>query len=135
MNQAKWEEEREELLERLQKAEQVAAKSQAEAAVCRDLLEVCYEAASQALAEKDFALLEKIARTSFSHIPTKEDTEEWGKYFLDAYMRDAKWLEDAIKALKDIKTNAEKILEDNEVNAELKKKIVATANLGLVQHL
>src|SRR3954469_13065503 len=102
----------------MQRAEQVAAESQAEAAVCQDLLDACYEAARQALAKKDFTLLEKIARTSFSYTPTKEDSEEWGKYFLDAYMRDARWLEDAIKALKHIKAEAENLLEDDEVNAE-----------------
>jgi hypothetical protein len=135
VSQAKWEQEREELLKRLQKAEQVAAESQSEAAVCRDLLEACYEAANQALAGKDFALLEKKARTSFSYTPTKEDTEEWGKYFLDAYMRDAGWLEDAIKALEHIKADAENLLEDNEDNAELKKKIIAAAKTGLIQHV
>lgn len=135
MSQARWEEEREKLLERLRKHERIALESQAEAAVCRDLLEACYEAASQALAKKDFTLLEKIARTSFSYTPTKEDTEEWGKYFLDAYMRDAKWLEDTLKALEYIKADAENLLEDNEVNAGLKKKIMAAADVGLIQHL
>jgi hypothetical protein len=135
VSEDKWEEEHKELLERLQKAERVALESQAEAAGCRGLLDDGYEAVSQALAKKDFTLLEKIARTSFSYTPTKEDTEEWGKYFLDAYMRDARWLEDTIKALEQIKADAENLLEDNEVNAELKKKIITTADVALIQHL
>ncbi|MBA3242492.1 MAG: hypothetical protein H0T60_14785, partial [Acidobacteria bacterium] len=57
MSEVEWKVEREKLLERLRKAEQVAAESQAEAAVYRDLLEDCYRAADQALKGKDLNLL------------------------------------------------------------------------------
>jgi hypothetical protein len=50
-------------------------------------------------------------------------------------MRDARWLEDAIKALEHIKADAENLLEDNEVNAQLKKKIIAIADAGFIQRL
>lgn len=130
-----WQEERENLLKSLRRANQVAAESQAEAAVCRDLLEDCYKAASEALAQNEISLLEKIARTSFSHTPTKEDTEEWGKYFLDAYVRDASWLKHAKQALEEIHTEAEKLSDDHEGTAELKKRIIAAAEKGLITHV
>lgn len=135
LSEAEWEEEREKLLQTVRKANQVAAESQAEAAVCRDLLEDCYKAASEALAQNDMSLLRKIARTSFSYIPTKQDTKEWGKYFLDAYARDAGWLEDAKKALERIKTYAAQLSEATEGNAELKKKIIDVAEEGLITHI
>lgn len=137
MSEATWEEERQKLLESLRKSNQVAAESQAEAAVYRDLLEDCYKAARQALAQNDISLLQQIARTSFSYMPTKQDTKRWGKYFLDAYARDAGWLEDTKEALKQIKAVAEKLLENDEINDELKKnikKILAAAKKGLITH-
>ena len=142
MNEVSWQEERQQLLERLRKAEQaeqewrkIAAESQAEAAVCRDLLEGYYEAARQAIDKGDTSLLPKIAQTSFHYVPTESDTKRWGKYFLRTYLRDAGWLEDTKKALEQIESDAEKLLEDNEVNAALKKKIIATAEKGLIAHV
>ena len=138
MSEANWKEERENILERLRKAEQIAAESQAEAAVCRDLLEDCYKAASQALVQNDISLLPLIARTSFFHMPTKADTEQWGKYFLDAYARDAGWLEDTKKALEQIKADAEELLKNKEINDDLRemiKRILSAAQRGLIVHI
>jgi hypothetical protein len=61
--------------------------------------------------------------------------KEWGKYFLQAYMRDAGWLEDTKKALEQIKAAAENLLEDNRINTELKNKIIAAAEDGLITHI
>lgn len=135
MSNDAWQEEREKLLKSLQRANQVAAESQAEAAVSRDLLEDCYKAANEALAQNEISLLQKIARTSFSSTPTKEDTEEWGKYFLDAYVRDASWLEHAKQALEEIQAAAENLSDDHEETAELKKRIIAAAEKGLITHV
>lgn len=134
MSEAKWEEERKELLERLQKAERIALESQAEAALCQDLLEDYYKAARQALGKKDINLLSKIPLSSIS----TGDIKRWGKLFLQAYIRDAGWLEDTKKALEQIKTDAEKLLEISNTNAELKEKIekiIAAADKGLVTHI
>ena len=139
MSEANWEEEREKLLESLQKANQVALESQAEAAVYRDMLEDCYEAARQAIARNDISLLPKlVTRTMFFTTPDREDVKEWGKYFLDAYMRDAGWLKDTQKALEQIKADAEELSKDNEINDELRKRvmrILAAAKEGLVTHI
>ena len=74
----------------------------------------------------------------FLTTPSKQDVKRWGKYFLDAYMRDARWLRDTKKALELIKAEAEKLLEDNTTNAELKKKIeniIKVADEGLIEHI
>jgi histone deacetylase complex regulatory component SIN3 len=137
VSEAEWEEEQEALLQRLRKAEQIAAESQAEAAVYRDMLEDCYEAAKQALERKDVSPLDRniVNRTTVFTVPDIEDVKQWGKYFLHAYMRDAGWLEDTKKALEQIKADAENLLEDNQINAELKKKIIAIAEDGLIPHI
>ncbi|MDQ3755250.1 MAG: hypothetical protein M3371_11030 [Acidobacteriota bacterium] len=136
MNEAANKVERERLLEELQRARQAALESQAEAAVYRDMLEDCYEAVRQALAHKDIELLPKIINwTMFFTTPSEQEGKRLGKDFLDAYVRDAGWLRDAKKALEQIKAAAEKLLEDNKTNAELKKRIIAIAEDGLITHI
>ena len=136
MSEAKWEEERETLLERLRKAEQIAVESQAEAAVYRDLLEDCYKAADEALHNKDLNLLYTLTgKLAFNWMPSETDGKQWGKYFLHAYRRDAWWLKHAKEALERIKADAENLLEDNKMNAELKKRIIAAAENGLITHV
>jgi hypothetical protein len=140
MTEVEWKEERESLLDSLRKAEQIAAESQAEAAIYRDMLEDCYGAAKQALERKDLSLLDRmiIHRTQFFTVPDREDIKQWGKHFLNAYMRDAGWLEDTKKNLEQIKADAEKILEDNEINPELKlalNRIIAAADDGLIPRI
>ncbi len=136
MNEAEWEEAREKLLERVRKAEQIAAESQAEAAVYRDLLEDCYRAADQALKDKDLNLLYTVTgKLAFDWMPSASEVKRWGKYFLHAYIRDTGWLEDTKKALEQIKTDAEKLSEDKEMNAEIKRKIIAAAENGLITHV
>ncbi|MGB9178551.1 MAG: hypothetical protein WCB68_04825 [Pyrinomonadaceae bacterium] len=131
MSEGTWEEERAQLLEQLQEARRIAAESQAQAAVCQDLLEDYYNAARHAIGKNDIKLLPQIAHTHFSPIFTG-DVKQWGKLFLQAYKRDARWLEDIKKACENIKTDAEKLsVEDNEANAELKKRIISTAEWGL----
>lgn len=137
MSEARWEEERETLLERLRKAEQIAAESQAEAAVYLDMLKDWREAATEVLAQKDLSLLYKITdrRSVPFFLSSKEEGEQWGRLFLSAYMRDAGWLNHTRKALDYIKATAENIVEDNETNAELKKRIIATVEDGLITHI
>lgn len=136
MSEANWEEERETLLERLLKAEQIAAESQAEAAVYRDLLEDCYKAADEALHNKDLNLLYTVTgKLAFNWMPSETDGKQWGKYFLHAYRRDAWGLKHAKEALERIKADAENLLEDNKTNAELKKRIIAAAENGLITHV
>ncbi len=137
MNETEWKEEREQLLERLRKVEQIAAESQAEAAVYRDLLEDCYRAADQALKDKDLNLLYTITgNLAFNSIPSETDGKQWGKHFLHAYMRDAAWLKMALKSLQQIKADAEELsVENHEANAGLKDKIIAAAKNGLITHV
>jgi hypothetical protein len=128
--------EHEKLLENLRKAEQIAAESQAEAAVYRDLLEECWRAASEALKNENLALLYKVTgKSSFDWMPSEHEGKQWGKLFLHAYMRDARWLKHAKEQLEQIKEYAGMIVEDNEANAELKKKIIAAAEDGLITHI
>lgn len=136
MSEAEWRVEREKLLERLRKTEQVAAESQAEAAVYRDLLEECWRAASEALKAGEIDLLYKITgKLSFDWMPSEHEGKQWGKLFLHAYMRDAGWLKHAKKQLSQIRADAEMISEDSEVNAELKRKIIDAAEDGLITHI
>ena len=136
MSEADWEQEREKLLESLQETRKIAAESQAEAAVYRELLEECWRAASEALKKKDLDLLYKITgKFSFDWMPSEHEGKQWGKLFLHACIRDAGWLERAKKRLEEIKADAEKILEDNETNTELKRKIIDAAEDGLITHI
>jgi hypothetical protein len=137
MSETKWEEEREKLLESLQKANQVALESQAEAAVYWQLLEEWDEAAKRARAQKDFSLLQRINRRIVPfYLPNKGEGKLWGKLFLNAYMRDARWLGHAKQSLEKIKVAAERLsVEDNEANTKLKKNIIETAEEGLIVHI
>ena len=137
MTTEEFEKEREELLERVKKAEQIASESQAEAAVYRDLLEDLYKAADQALENNDLRLLHKITgRLAFWNVPREGDVKEWGKYFLHAYIRDASWLDDTKKALEKIKGYAERLaVETDPKNAELRESILKTAEDGLIPHI
>ena len=136
MSEIEWSEEREKLLESLHEARRIAAESQAETAVYRKLLEECWRAASEALKYKDLALLYKITgKFSFDWMPSEHEGKQWGKLFLHACIRDAGWLEHAKKRLEEIKADAEMILEDNETNTELKRKIINAAEDGLITHI
>lgn len=129
--------EREELLERVRKSEQVANESQAEAAVYRKLLEDLYKAADQAITHKNLALLHEITnRHTFFEVPSNRDVKEWGKYFLHAYIRDEGWLKHAKQSLEKIKADVERFdVEGNQANAELKKNILKAARDGLIPHV
>lgn len=137
MVESDWTSERETLLERLHKAEQMAAESQAEAAVYRELLEDWYEAAQRARDQKNFDLLQVIHRQMIPfYLPEEEEAKQWGKHFLHAYMRDARWLNHATQALEMIKADAEKLaVEGDEVNTQLKRSIIGTAENGLITHI
>lgn len=137
MAESNWIDERKALLDRLRKAEQVAAESQAEAAVYRELLEDWYEAAQRARAQKNFDLLQVINNRIIPfYLPEKEEGKEWGKLFLYAYMRDARWLDHAKQALERIKADAEKLkAEDGDSNSELKRRILRAAEDGLIEHI
>jgi hypothetical protein len=137
VSETDWEEERKELLERLQKAEQARAESQSEAAVYRDMLEDWHEVAEKALASKDFSLLQKVNKRLVPfYLPSREEGKQWGKLFLQAYIRDSRWLRHAKQSLEKIKADAEKLtVEDNEVNAKLKRNIIDAAEEGLIVHI
>ena len=137
MSEANWEEEREKLLESLRKANQVAAESQAEAAVYWELLEDWDEAAKRAREQKDFSLLQRINRRMIPfYLPNKEEGKLWGKLFFKAYMRDARWLGQAKQALERIKVDAENLsVEDSEANKKLKQSIIKTAEEGLIERI
>jgi len=136
LSEPNWEKLRDELLERLREAARVAGESQAEAAIYREMLEDWYEVAGKAEAQNDFSLLHRINDRLIPFcLPTPPEGKEWGKYFLHAYARDARWLSHAKQALEKIRADAEKLSEDNEANAELKKKIIAAAEDGLITHV
>lgn len=137
MTESEWKDERETLLERLRKAEQIAAESQAEAAVYRELLEDWHEAAQQAQDQKNFALLHIInRRIPPFYLPSKEEGELWGRLFLYAYIRDASWSDHAKQSLEQIRADAEKLsVENNEDHTTIKNKIIATAEAALVEHV
>ncbi len=132
-----WEDERAQLMEDLTRVNQIALESQAEAAVYLKLLKNCNEAARQARDSGDISHLNSVdGNIVFYATPREDGSDEWGKYFLDAYIRDAGWLEDTKKALEQIKADAEKLsVEGDETNAELKRKIIAAAEKGLILHL
>jgi hypothetical protein len=132
-----WQQERDELIKRLQDAARVAGESQAEAAVYRELLEDWHEVAQMAETQRDFSLLHRInkARAVPFYLPNPEEGKSWAKYFLHAYARDAHWLEHAKKALERIKSQADKLPEDTGALAELKKSIIETAEDGLITHV
>lgn len=143
MEESNWEEERKQLLEHLAKAEQVADEAKQVAAECigesavyRDMVEEYYMAARQALDKQDVSYLHKVKGTAFFTTPSKEDVKRWGKDFLHAYKRDARWLRDAKKALEQIKVEVEKLsVDDNEANSQAKKNIIEIAKKGLITHL
>lgn len=136
MSEVMWEEEREKLLEDLSKANRVAAESQAEAAMYRDMLEDWHEVANKALASKDFSLLQKINKRLVPfYLPGKEEGTQWGKLFLQAYMRDARWLRHAKQSLERIKADAEKLTVEDEANKRLKSSIIKGAEEGLTVHI
>jgi hypothetical protein len=137
MDEKEWQEERAQLLEDLNQAKRIALESQAKAAVYLDLLENCNKAARQARDSGDVKFLNSV-EGNLMFYATPQEGEEWGRYFLNAYKRDANWLEDTKKALEQIKADAERFLEDNEVDPELEvvlKRIIAAADNGLVLHL
>jgi len=136
MTEVEWREERERLLESLRENKQIAVESQAEVAVYQKMLEECWRAASEALKEGKLNLLYEITgKLSFDWMPSKHEGKQWGKLFLHACMRDAGWLKHAKERLEEIEAYAELILEDNETNAELKKKIIDAAQDGLATHI
>jgi hypothetical protein len=107
------------------------------AAVYRDLLEDLYKAADQAIQKGNIGLLHEITgKLAFWYVPGESDVKQWGKDFLRAYRRDAGWLYDTKQALEKIKAAAERLeVEEGTQNAELKKKIIAAAEDGLVTHI
>lgn len=131
MGESNWEEERKSLLERLHNAEKIAAESQAEAAVYRRILEDWYDEAQKALKKEDVLLLNNFI------FPVREiELEKWGKSFLESYMINATWLEDAKKALEIIKSEVKKLaVEDDTDNKAIKRKILEAIEFGLAAHL
>lgn len=115
----------------------MAGESQAEAAVYRELLEDWYEVARIAETQKDFGMLHRINKGGAVpfYLPDREEGKLWGKYFLHAYARDANWLAHAKKALEKIKSDADKLPEDSEELAVLKKSIIQAADDGLITHV
>lgn len=101
------------------------------------MLEDCYKAADRAFKEKDLSLLHTITgKFDLNWMPGETDGKRWGEYFLHAYMRDAGWLRDTKEALEQIKKEAEKLsVEGDEMNTELKRKIIAAAKKGLISHI
>lgn len=137
MTNEEMQKEREELLERVRKAEQGANESQAEAAVYREFLEELYKAADQAIAQEDLKLLHTITgKLTFLYMPNECHVKEWGKLFLHAYIRDAGWLESAKQSLEKIKAYAERLdVAGNPADAELKERILEAARDGLIPHI
>jgi hypothetical protein len=127
----------EEVSERLRKAEQVANESQAEAAVYRELLEDLYKAADQAINDNNVNRLYEITRKlTFNWMPNESQAKLWGKYFLNAYIRDTGWLEHTKHSLERIRADAERLdVVDKPANAELKQRILATVENGLIPHV
>lgn len=134
MGEDNWEDERKSLLERLHKAEKIAAESQAEAAVYKDQLDECSSYANEAqkalqtgnqdLAFQKVRLIPLIVQT------TKTDAPKWGKYFLEASIRDNYKLENTKKMLEQIRIELEKFsVNDNDRNSEIKKQIFKLVNL------
>lgn len=137
MSGTDWQQERAELNKRLQEAARVAGEVQAEAAVYRELLEDWHEVARMAETQRDFSILRRInkARAVPFYLPDREEGKSWGKYFLNAYARDAHWLAHAKKALERIKSHADRLPEDTEALAELKNSIIEAAKDGLITHV
>lgn len=136
MSEVESREEYERLLESLERTRRIAEESQAEAAAYLKLLEECWRAASEALRNNELSLLYTITgKPSFDWVPSEQEGKQWGKLFLHACMRDARWLKHAKKRLEEIREHAELIVEDTESNAELKRKIIEAADDGLIIHI
>jgi hypothetical protein len=128
--------ERDELLERVRKAEKFANECLAEVVVYRKLLENCYKAATKASESGNVSFLHTVMGLHLFNIPDDDDVKEWGRDFVYAYSRDAAWLETTKQSLEKIKVDAEKFsVEANTPNAELKESILKAAREGLIPQI
>jgi hypothetical protein len=125
------------LITELVKTVKVAHEHFGAVAVYRSMLEELYEAADQAIQEKDLQLLYKITgKLAFWYVPGESDVKQWGKDFLHAYRRDSGWLHDTKVALEKIKAAVKEFeAVDGSRNAELKAQILKAAEDGLITHI
>lgn len=125
------------LIEELAKTVHLAHEHFGAVAVYRSLLEELYEAADQAIQKKDIGLLHTITgKLAFWYVPSEDDVRQWGKDFLHAYKRDARWLYHTKQALEKIKAAAEQFqVEAGSQNSELQRRIIEVAEDGLITHI
>jgi hypothetical protein len=129
-------EEREQLLERVRKAEQVAIECQGEAATYRHMLETCYEAAQKASDTKNVSYLHTITHRLAFTVPSEHEMKGLGQIFLNACKRDSSWLSRTKEALEKIKVEAQQLDVDKESsNSEVKDRIIELAEWGLIIHI
>ncbi|MDQ2746480.1 MAG: hypothetical protein M3T96_04380 [Acidobacteriota bacterium] len=118
MNNEFTSQEREELLEKLRNAEAEANQCKAEAAIYLDHLK------------------ESIKLGYVHPIPNKIEVEQKGALFLHSWRCGSSWLEDTLKALKEILINAENFkAEENSANASIKQVIVKIANEAIITRI
>ena len=80
------------LIKQLAKTVKFAHEHFGAAAVYRDLLEELYNAADQAIQQKDLDLLNKITgKLAFWYVPEESDVKQWGKDFLHAQTNRYSW--------------------------------------------
>lgn len=124
----------EELLTRAENAEEKARGYLGEAMVYRDLLEGLYEAATRASETGNISYLHTLTVLHLFNVTSEERARSWGKNLLYALRRKAEWLTTALKRLEEIRDLAER-LTDNKSNLDLKNKIGAAAEDGLITHV
>ena len=129
------ENEKEQQLERVKKAEEVAAQCQAEAGVYRDLLNKCHEAASKAIETNNIAFVYEIEKQT--RLAADESlVKELGRILIHSFWSDKAWLSRTFRSLEKIKVLAERLtIEEGSSNAKIKDEILEAAKDGLIQQL
>jgi hypothetical protein len=129
------EESREQLLERVKKAEEVAGQCQGEAGVYRDMLDKCRDAANKALETTNIACVWEIAKQC--RLAADETlVKELGHKLIYVFWRDKRWLGATIQALENIKSLAENLeVEEGSPNAQIRQEILEATREGLITRL
>jgi hypothetical protein len=127
--------EREELLGRVEKAEAAARESMIIAALYRDQIEDAVKLVERARMENhpDF-LYGALSTVRIALV--ERNVRDWAKGWLAAWRMDVSWLQRSLSALQKIQSLAEQIdAADGSNNAALKMRIIAATKPPLVQHI
>lgn len=129
--------ERTKLLERVQKAEQVAEESKIEAAIYREQLIKVMHLAQRAVKEKHFDFIHGVVSLASETLNDDNDNvKKWGRSWRVAWITDLGWLKDALSALKRIKAivgGAD--IDKDSPHFALQQKLLSIASPALYQRV